>query len=341
MRILSFPKLLLSMLCLTLMLKPAYAEPSTQLSQRADVQAFIQKLVREEGFNAQDLNRIFNQVQLQPKVIESISHPAEAKKWDHYETVFITDERVYKGFRFWKKHQKTLATLQNQYGVPASIIVAILGVETFYGERQGKYRVMDALTTLSFEYPPRQKFFQKELAEYLRLVRDNRLAPFSIKGSYAGAMGLPQFMPSSYRNYAVPYADPHYVNLQKNSDDAMASIANYLKQNGWQAGKPIADKLSLRNNKLSQLITPNAPPTQTLKELKAYGLEIDPKYSPELQGNLILLDTDTPRYYLGFNNFYTIMRYNVSLNYAMAVYTLSDILNQCWQNKVKDCSIGS
>ncbi len=323
--------------CLT---APALPLQAAELSQRPDVQAFIQTMVKEDNFDAKYLNHLFDQVDLQPEAIKSISNPAEDKDWLFYKNFFISDGRVVEGYRFWQKHYKVLANIQEQYGVPASVIVAILGVETFYGERQGDYRVMDALTTLAFEYPPRAKFFRRELAEYLRLVREHHLAPLYLKGSYAGAIGMPQFMPSSYRYYAVTYEGTHYINLQKNEDDIMASVANYLKKNGWKRDEPIIAEVTVSKKSALTLLRPNVPPTKTLKQLSALGLQVDGDYDANLKANIVRLNMpEEPLYYMGFNNFYAIARYNTSINYAMAVYTLSSILDQCWQEKVKSCSI--
>ena len=328
---------LLCFFCLTTLALPMQA---AKLSQRPDVQAFIQTMVQQDNFNAKSLNKLFDEVELQPKSIELISNPAEKKDWLFYRKHFITDKRVTDGYRFWQRHYKVLANLQKQYGVPASVIVAILGVETFYGERQGNYRVMDALTTLAFDYPPRQKFFQKELAEYLRLTREHDIAPLSLKSSYAGAIGMPQFMPSSYRRYAVTYKSPHHINLQKNNNDIMASVANYLKENGWQRGEPILTKTVVTKKSALKTIVPNVPPTKTLGELRALGFKVDSKYSSTLKANIVQLATpDGALYEMGFNNFYTIMRYNTSVNYAMAVYMLSSILDECQQEKLMSCGI--
>ncbi len=315
------------------------AQPA-KLSQRPDIQDFIRMIAKKDGFDVNYLNNLFNHVELQPRVIVSISHPAEAKDWDFYENFFITNERIEQGYHFWQHHAKELSAIQNKYGVPSSVIVAILGVETFYGKKQGDYRVIDALTTLAFQYPPRQAFFRQELAEYLRLIREHHLAPMELRGSYAGAIGQPQFMPSSYRYYAVSYAGSHYVNLQKNTDDSMASIANYLKKNGWRRDQPIAAKVTINNKNFINSVTPNVPPTQTLDQLRKAGLAIDDQYDADLKGNIVMLSMPTqPLYYLGFNNFYTIMRYNTSVNYAMAVYTLSNILDRCWQQKAEVCGV--
>ncbi|MCD6045867.1 MAG: lytic transglycosylase [Gammaproteobacteria bacterium] len=333
-------KKVLTLFCCVSLAVTALPMQAANLSQRPDVQAFIQTMVKEDNFNASYLNRLFDKVELQPKVIALISHPTEAKDWQFYRNFFITDERVSKGYLFWQKHYRVLENLQQQYGIPASVIVAILGVETFYGERQGDYRVMDALTTLAFEYPPREKFFRRELAEYLRLVRDHHLAPMSLKGSYAGAIGMPQFMPSSYRHYAITYKGTHYINLQKNENDIMASVANYLKENGWQRGQPRATKVIINKKSAVDLLKPNVPPTQTLGELRALGLQVDSAYADNLKANIVLLSMpQEPLYDMGFNNFYTIMRYNASVNYAMAVYILSNTLEQCWQEKLKSCNI--
>lgn len=333
-------KTLILFLCfgLTTLFTSAQAE---NLSQRPDVQAFIQTMVKQDNFNAKSLNKLFNEVELQPKIITLISYPAEKKDWPFYRKRFITDKRVSDGYRFWQNHYNVLAHIQQQYGVPASVIVAILGVETFYGERQGEYRVMDALTTLAFEYPPRQKFFQKELAEYLRLTREHDIDPMSLKGSYAGAIGMPQFMPSSYRRYAVAYkAPPHHINLQKDTNNILASVANYLQQNGWQRGQPILAKTVVTKTSALKNIVPNTPPTQTLGDLRALGFKVDSQYNSALPANIVQLAApEGPLYEMGFNNFYIITRYNTSVNYAMAVYMLSSVLDKCWQEKLTRCDI--
>jgi membrane-bound lytic murein transglycosylase B len=333
-------KKLLTVLCFCCLIVITLPGQAAELSQRPDIQAFIQTMVKEDNFNAKSLDKLFNEVQLQPKVIALISSPAESRDWLFYRNHFITNKRVADGYHFWQQHYKVLANLQQQYGVPASVIVAILGVETFYGERQGDYRVMDALTTLAFDYPPRQKFFRKELADYLRLTREHHIAPLSLKGSYAGAIGMPQFMPSSYRRYAVTYEGPHHINLQKDNNNTMASVANYLKENGWQRDKPIMAKTVVTKKSALKTIVPNVPPTKTLGELRALGFKVDSKYSSTLKANIVQLTApDGQLYEMGFNNFYTIMRYNTSVNYAMAVYMLSSVLDECWQEKLTSCSI--
>lgn len=338
----NLPKLLVlsTILGLATLFCSAQAAQKTKLSQRPDVQAFIQMMVREDNFKATDLNHLFDKVVLQPTSLEAISRPAETRDWTFYHDLFITDKRIAEGYKFWQKNSEVLDNLQQKYGVPPSIIVSILGVETFYGQRQGEYRVMDALTTLAFDYPPRQPFFRKELVEYLRLTRDYDIDPLSLKGSYAGAIGKPQFMPSSYRHYAVTYKGTHSINLQKDDDDIMASVANYFKANGWRRDEPIIAPVSIAPKNTLAAITPNVTPTKTVRELYDAGLRVAGYYDPTLKANLILLKTpEQPLYYMGFNNFYTIMRYNISANYAMAVYTLSDILEHCWQQKVETCSI--
>ncbi len=318
----------------------ALAEQEPKLSKRLDVQQFIQRMVSEDHFDPKYLDRLFDKVELQPSIIPTITKPAEGKDWPAYKTIFISDKRVADGYQYWKKHVKVLDRLQERYGVPPSIVVAVLGTETFYGDQQGQYRVMDVLTTLAFDYPPRQAFFRKELAEYLRLVREYDLAPFSLKGSYAGAIGMPQFMPSSYRYYAVTYEGNHSINLQKNNNDIMASVANYLKKNGWHAGEPILAPVSIAKKNALHQIKPNTPPTKTLRQLYDEGFHTEGHYNPDLKANIVMLNAPgEPLYYMGFNNFYTILRYNVSPNYGMAVYTLSHILEECWQEQKKSCHL--
>lgn len=299
------------------------------LSQRPDVAAFIDLMVKNHDFKKPALEKLFNQVQLQDAVVQSIEHPAEAKTWGFYYNLFITDERIKKGTQFWLANQKTLTAVEKQYGVPANIIVAILGVETYYGERQGDYRVIDSLSTLAFNYSPRSPFFKKELEQYLLLTRENNIDPLSLKGSYAGAIGQPQFMPSSYRYYAIDYSNNNKIDLQNNTDDVIASIANYLKRNGWQPGNPITAPAKVSGKAYMKIDTADLKTRLDKKSLKQYGISSSAKIPSDTKvGLLVLNGNDNPEFHLGYDNFYTITRYNTSINYAMAVYLLSEAISE-------------
>jgi len=320
-------KLVLSffLLCLSSWAYASWDQSPAPFSQRADVHAFIQEMAEEYGFQEEALDHLFNQVKIQPTILASISKPKEAQPWHSYKAHFLTQDRIDKGVHFWRTHAQVLDRAEKQYGVPASVIVAILGIETYYGQQQGNYRVIDALSTLAFNYPPRAAFFRKELAEYLLLSRENHLSPLTIKGSYAGAMGQPQFMPSSHRHYAVNYSHNGQIDLQNKSADAIGSVANYLKANGWQANNAIIADATVTEPRKVPISWQQSSPLLAVKDLQRYGISVPKHLPPTQRAMLIRLDNNhhQPEYLLGLNNFYTITRYNTSVNYAMAVYELS------------------
>ncbi len=298
-----------------------------KLTQREDVKAFIQKMVKEHQFEEKELNQWFNAAHLQPGIIASMTKPAEALSWDRYQGIFLTPERIKQGADFLRTHAKTLTAAQQKYGVPAEVIVAILGVETFYGARTGQYSVLDSLITLGFDYPPRSKFFLSELEQFLLLAREEHWDPTLIKGSYAGAMGSPQFISSSYRNFAVDFSNDGKRDLLGNIDDAIGSIANYFKLCGWQADNNIIVlPAAVKGEQYKAIIAAkgNPKPSHTLVQLTPLGIQAQSKNLPEQSFAFIVLEgTKGPEYWLGGHNFYVITRYNHSTNYAMAVYNLS------------------
>lgn len=312
------------------------------LSSRTDVDTFIDNMVQRYHFKKDDLAALFDKVELHPEIIKSITKPYEAKPWYEYEELFINEPRIKGGVKFWKKHQSDLARAQKRYGVPASMIVAIIGVETIYGQRQGKYRVIDALTTLSFNYPRRAKFFQKELREFLLLTRDEKMDPLSPLGSYAGAMGQPQFMPSSYRSYAVDFTGNGKKDLVNDSVDVIGSVANYFAKHGWVRGQPIAMPVSLQGNGYKSLLTNNKrhhtsyKPNYSVAQLKQHGVKPAKSVSNKLRAALLeFQDEKAKEYWLGFTNFYVITRYNSSKQYAMAAYQLSQKIESAYQEETK------
>ena len=303
------------------------------LARRADVQSFIDRMVAEHGFDRTRLIDLFSQAEDQPDIIAAITRPAEAKPWHAYRQIFLTPERTEGGVAFWQSHADTLYRAEQVYGVPAEIIVAILGVETRYGGFTGRHRVLEALSTLAFDYPKRSEFFTKELENYLLLTREEGIDPLSLEGSYAGAMGLAQFMPSSYRAYAVDFDADDHRDLWQNPVDAIGSIANYLARHRWQAGAPVAVPANVSGNDHQSLLSRDLTPRYSLAELRQSG--ITPAVAVTEQPAVLLEyeATDGPEYWLGFNNFYVITRYNRSPLYAMAVYQLATAIRTGYQQR--------
>ncbi|WP_353571342.1 lytic murein transglycosylase B [Candidatus Albibeggiatoa sp. nov. BB20] len=292
---------------------------------------FINSMVNEHGFDKKQLQQLFKQVKKKNSILKVMKRPGEAKPWYEYRKIFLTSDRIKEGAIFWRKHAKTLAQAEKTYGVPAEIIVAIIGVETFYGKQFGKFRVIDSLYTLGFHYPKRADFFRKELGEFLLLTREEKLNPLQPKGSYAGAMGYGQFIPSSYRNYAIDFDRDGQLNLWNDVEDSIGSIANYLRNYsvsyGWKPNQPVIKATKVRPNAVSTLLGLEFKPKLTVRQLKQKGLQFATnKYDNHL-GLLIDLKTEqSTLYWVGFNNFYMITRYNKSNRYAMAVYQLSQAI---------------
>lgn len=305
----------------------SFANVVVPFSKRPDVQTYIQNISKEYHFDPAALDALFNTVQIQPAIITSITKPYEKKPWDVYQQIFLQEKRIKNGVAFYTKHRAVLEAAEKKYGVPAPIIVAILGVETYYGVEQGKYRVLDALSTLGFDYPPRAPFFRKELTEFLLLCRQLNLDPTSVQGSYAGAIGQSQFMPSSYRHYAIDVSGEGFSDLRNNPHDAIFSVANYLNKNGWVAGEPIATPARMEGNEYKKLNLDAKTPLYTMQQLKEYGVTpmYYPPVVPEKPVGIVKFDTSTKetQYWIGFKDFYVITRYNTSQQYAMAVFLLA------------------
>lgn len=316
--------------------KQATPKPANDKQTEAQIDAFIdnfvQYMVDKHDFDEDYLYDLFDQVTVNKIVIKRMNHPFEAKPWYKYRAFFLTDTRIKKGAAYWQQHKTTLQKAEKKYGVPASIIVAILGVETDYGARKGKFSTLESLTTLAFNYPSRGSFFKKELEHFLLLTREQELDPLKITGSHAGAIGLPQFMPSSYRHYAVDFSGKHHIDLVNSDEDAIGSIANYLKRNGWRRNRSIAEKVNATGSKFQSILpTSMIPrkPSLSEKELKKHG--VTPQKNNRLQGQALFFDLkgkNANEYWVGYYNFYVISRYNRNKHYAMAVYQLSDEITQ-------------
>lgn len=294
--------------------------------ERPEVQAFVNEMVKKHQYDRDQLSYWLEGVQQQTSILEAIARPAEGKPWKEYRPIFLTSDRVQQGVAFWKQHQQILQRAEKQYGVPAEIIVAIIGVETFYGKRSGNYPVLDALTTLGFDYPPRADFFRKELEQYLLMAREEKIDPRALRGSYAGAMGMPQFIPSSFRNYAVDFDGDGKRDLWNNTADVIGSVANYFKVNGWKFGEPVISRASVMGA-ATELAGTQVKPDKSVAEYQQLGATPIHAFSARDQAVLMQFDgANGTEYWMGLDNFYVITRYNRSPLYALAVYQLSQAI---------------
>lgn len=287
---------------------------------------FINKMIKKHQFEARKLNALFKSAKLRKDILQVIAKPAETQiPWHQYQKLFVTEQRIAAGVKFWQENQQNLTNIAQKYGVPAQIIVAILGVETFYGQDTGRYRVIDALATLGLFHPNRSAFFLTELENFLLLCREENLNPLLPRGSYAGAMGMAQFMPSSVRSYAVDYDQNKHRDIWHNRVDVMASVGHYLVQYGWKPGQTIAYPVTAKGDKYQQaLLSKDLAPDFTLAQLQDLGIILPANQDLKLQAKLLRFEQEqATSLWLGLNNFYAITRYNHSAFYAMAVYQLS------------------
>lgn len=299
------------------------------LTQRDEIKNFVDDMVTRHQFNGPLLKKVFNKVNLQPSIIEAMTRPAEGKPWYQYRPIFLTQSRITGGIKFWDQHAEILARAEKKYGVPPEIIIAIIGVETRYGRHTGNYRVMDALSTLAFDYPPRSRFFKSELEHFLLMAREEQIDPLELKGSYAGAMGQPQFIASSFRSYAVDFDGDGRRDLWDNTEDVIGSVANYFKRHGWKKGEAITTRVSIKGKNYKKLLNKGLEPDSTLAEFRKHGIEVAKQYKNPLKARLLEFETeDNAEYWAGLKNFYVITRYNHSALYAMAVYQLSEEIRQ-------------
>ena len=299
-------------------------------THRADVKSFIAEMSEKDSINKRQLRKLLAKAKSQPAIIEAMDRPAEkAKPWFEYRPIFLTERRIREGTEFWIAHRQELDRASVRSGVAPEYLAAIVGVETYYGRMTGSYRVLDALTTLAFDYPARAKFFRDELEQFILLTRDTGLDPLTVKGSYAGAMGAPQFMPSNYRRYAVDANADGHIDLWNNWADVCASVGNYLKEHGWNAGEPVLTEAAVDADKTADLDGRTLVLSDTVESLKAKGVNFDSSLPPDAPVILIAADeSDGVHWRVGYNNFYVITRYNHSALYAMAVYELATAVKQ-------------
>ena len=284
---------------------------------------FVELAVAEHGLDADFVRAVLADAQYQQAIIDAITRPAEARPWHEYRPIFLTETRIAGGAEFWGAHQDLLEAVSERFGVPIEIIVAIIGVETNYGANTGSYRVIDALATLGFYFPRRAAFFAGELAHFLSLADEEELPVRAVRGSYAGAMGLGQFIPSSYRAYAVDFDDDQRRDLWRSLPDALGSVANYLARHGWQTGQPLV--LPVASVPAGVAASPGLKPDYTLAELEQLGVVFERSgLDDSTPATLVELETATGHeHWLGLGNFHVITRYNRSPLYALAVTQLA------------------
>lgn len=294
------------------------------IADRPEVAAFMQE-ASAAGLEPAALASLFQRVELRRQIIDAMDHPAESKPWKDYRKNMVDEAHIKGGVDFWKRNRAALEEASGRYGVPQEMIVAILGMESRYGEVLGGFRVIDSLSTLAFGYPRRADFFRKELKEYLLLCKEEKIDPILPKGSYAGAMGMPQFLPSSYRQYATDMDGDHHRNIWSNPPDAIASVANYLARSGWRPGEPVAveARVSGDGDGMHDLLDRAGKPGLAVGELRKLGVEALTPLPDSARARTLVLENEAgPEYWLALQNFDVIQRYNQSLPYAMAAYQL-------------------
>jgi membrane-bound lytic murein transglycosylase B len=298
--------------------------------KRPEIVAFVNDVAARQQLKKKQVLALLRKGEPQPKIIEAMTRPAEkVTPWWEYHDRFLTEERISQGAQFYVEHRESLERIASARGIPPEYLVAIMGVETKYGRVTGHYRVLDALMTLSFDYPPRSDYFRGELEQFLLLYSEEHIDPVTVTGSYAGAMGVPQFMPSSYRLFAVDGDGDQKRDLWNDWDDILASIANYFVEHGWEAGGPVLAETKLDPEPKFQIDTRNLELNETVDSLNAQGVEILADQTGATPVVLVSAEQQNgPAYRVGFKNFYVITRYNRSARYAMAVHDLAAAIMQ-------------
>ncbi|MGB1799730.1 MAG: lytic murein transglycosylase B [Gammaproteobacteria bacterium] len=320
---------------LTLIGQQALAANSTEkVSVTQD--EFIAKMVERHDFNKADLTKVLKQARKSQTILDAISRPAEKKlTWHEYRQIFIKEKRINQGVDFMQQNKAKLEEAEKKYGVPPEIITAIIGVETFYGRIAGSYRVVDALNTLAFHYPKRSNFFRSEFEQFLLLAREQGFDPNSLKGSYAGAMGMPQFISSSYRHYAIDFDNDNVIDIWNNTNDAIGSVANYFAEHGWLKDKPVTIKVSVEGENYKQALKKGLALDITASDLPKFGIKTDASFEENEKLKLFEYKLDKgSEYWLAHKNFYVITRYNHSHLYAMAVFQLAREIKKRSNEKV-------
>jgi len=319
--------MLIRVILLSFLLCPimGYTAEPADFDQKID--RFVTDMVTKHKLDRQQTKSLMQTAVYKQKIIDAISRPAEGMSWKRYRPIFLSGSRADEGVKFWKKNSALLDQAQKKYGVPPEIIVAIIGVETRYGKHAGKYRVVDALSTLAFGYPKRGKFFKRQLEEFLLMSREHNVDPGLALGSYAGAMGQPQFIPSSYRAYAVDFNNDGKTDLWDSNADVIGSVAAYFKRHKWRPNEPVAYKTKGIKKQNRYYVKPGqrtAKPSIRISALRGAGLKFDDSPQNDALSTLVhLRGAKKSEFWVTLHNFYVITRYNHSNLYAMAVYQLS------------------
>lgn len=299
-------------------------------SHHPKARAFVERMTTEHGFDRAQLEKVLDQAEKKQTILDAIARPAEkTKPWHEYRNIFLDDKRITLGVEFWRENADTLAKVAEQYSVDPAIIVAIIGVETRYGSYMGNHRVIDALATLGFDYPPRSAFFEGQLEQFFLLAREQNQDPLALTGSYAGAMGYGQFIPSSYRHYARDFDGDGVADIWNNKKDAIASVGHYFKAHGWQKGQPVVAKVKVAKPLSAEDLNSRQRPSKSVKAWRDKG--VVPGVAVDEASPAVLFEYEQPEnkeYWLGFNNFYVITRYNRSHMYALAVWQLSEAIRE-------------
>ena len=313
--------------------------PCLRAADLPGISQFIDEMVAKHQFKRDELVQIFQRAQYRQAVIDAISTPATIKPWPEYRAIFINPKRINGGLQFWQHYADTLQRAEKQYGVPQEIIVALIGVETMYGSNSGKFSVLEALTTLAFDYPRRADFFRNELEQYLLLAREQDFELLKVQGSYAGAMGIPQFMPSSYRTYAVDFSGDGKIDLLHDPVDAIGSVANYLRQHGWANSEPVAVRVAIGADGYPGSLAES----HTVAVWAASGVQPDKQVAADKTARLVDFTVEEGKeFWLAFNNFNVITRYNNSDFYAMSVHQLAEALRDAskMEKETKPLALG-
>lgn len=306
--------------------KPSAAKPAVAsaaaVELRPEIEAFIAELGEKHGMPLAESRAILREARVQQSILRAMSAQTTARPWHRYRPIYVNPDRIAGGVRFWQRHADLLDRAEREYGVPAELIVATIGVETVYGSFTGTHRVLDALTTLAFDFPRRAEFFRGELEQFLLLAREGVVDPLRLRGSYAGAMGVPQFMPSSFQRYAIDFDGDGRRTLWDGVADSIGSVANYYRTFGWKTGEPVVIRANVEGEEYRELAQKGIEPALTAETFKEAGVTPLEDLGERTAAMLVLEDEAGPVHYLGLNNFYVITRYNRSVNYAMSVYQL-------------------
>jgi membrane-bound lytic murein transglycosylase B len=301
-----------------------FAQTAHSADVNPEVEEWVLRMEREHQFDAGELRDMLAQFKPNQTIIKAINTPATSKPWSFFQNLYVTESRVDGGVVFWNEYAELLERARIRYGVPEEVVTSIIGIESQYGKRTGRFQVADALYTLGFAVPRRSKFFRSQFEHFLLLTRENGFDPLEIKGSFAGAMGIPQFIPSSYRDYAVDFDGDGRTDLWNSVADAVGSVANYLSRFGWDDGGQVVVRAKMSTDAVDNLESLGVKPSLTMEQFRARGVEPEGNVADDMDGGFFVLEAKKgPQYWISLNNFYVITRYNRSKNYAMAVHQLS------------------